>query len=200
MPRCALSLPIFLAAVALTICLPASAQPPAPTATPAPAPPATIPASRGVTLSNAAIALPDAVKGKVGVLIVGFTRPSQKQIQPWGARLAAAYPPSSGVVFFELPVIASAPRLMRPVIVSQMKWSVSAAEMAYFLPLTDNEQAWIAVAHYSKPDDAYVLLIDGAGVVHWQTSGPVTDANFAEIQKNIALLKSPPAPMHDNQP
>jgi hypothetical protein len=194
MPR---SLPHASLALA-TLTLAASSF--APAQTPAPAPPATIPISRGTTLSGAAVALPDAVKGKVGVLVLGFTRPSQKQIQLWGKRLAAGYPPSSGVVFFEVPIIASAPKLMRPVIVGQMKWSVSAAEMAWFLPLTDDEQPWLAVTHYAQPDDAYILLIDGAGVVHWQTEGPVTDANFAELKKNIAQLKSPPAPMHDNQP
>lgn len=185
---------LALATLALAVSFPASAQTAA-------APPATIPPSRGVTLSNAAVTLPDAVKGKVGVLIVGFTRPSQKQLQLWAKRLAADYPPSAGVAYFEIPILASAPKLMRGIIEGQMKISVTTTEeQSHFLPLLDNEQAWIAVTHYSKPDDAYVLLIDGTGVVHWQTSGPVTDANFAELKKNIAQLKSPPAPMHDNQP
>jgi hypothetical protein len=195
MPRPSPLISLALATVALAASLPALAQ------APASAPPATIPASRGTTLSGAAIVLPDAVKGKVGVLIVGFTRPSQVRLQAWAKKIAVDYPPSAGVVYFEIPVLASAPKLMRGILEGQMKISVTTAEeQSHFLPLLDNEQPWLAVTHYAVPDDAYILLIDGAGVVHWQTEGPITDANFAELKKNIALLKSPPAPMHDNQP
>jgi hypothetical protein len=155
--------------------------------------PAAIPASRGTTLSGATIVLPDALKGKVGVLVVGFTRPSQAPIQAWGKRLAVDYPPSTGVVYFEIPMLASAPRLLHGIIAGQMKWGVSAAEQAHFLPLTDNEQAWLAVAHYAKPDDAYVLLIAGDGSVRWQTEGPVTDTNFAELKHKIAEMQAPHA-------
>jgi hypothetical protein len=152
--------------------------------------PVAIPAAKGVTLTGIPVVLPDAVKGKVGVLVVGFTRPSQAQVQAWGKRLAADYPAASGVVYYEMPVLASAPLLVRPVIESEMKVTVSAAERAHFLPMTQNEAGWLSATHYVQGDDAYALLIGGDGVVRWQKQGPVTDANYAELKGKIAEMQA----------
>jgi hypothetical protein len=148
-----------------------------------------IPAMRGTTLTGALVVLPDAVKGKVGVLVVGFTKDSKGPIEAWGKRLAGDYPDASGVVYYELPVLASAPALVRVTIEEQMKLSLSAAEREHFLPITQNEAGWLAAAHYVKGDDAYVLLIGGDGVVRWQTQGPVTDANYAQLKEKIAEMQ-----------
>lgn len=158
-------------------------------------PPVTaIPASHGTTLTGALVVLPDAVKGKIGVLVVGFTKDSKGPIEAWGKRLAADYPDASGVVYYEMPVLASTPALVRVTIEEQMKLSLSAAERAHFLPVTQNEAGWLAAAHYVKGDDAYVLLIGGDGVVRWQTQGPVTDANYVELKAKIAEMQAAMGP------
>ena len=152
--------------------------------------PATIPASHGTTLTGVEVVLPGAVKGKVGVLVVGFTKDSKAPVQAWGKRLAADYPDGSGVVYFELPVLASTPALVRVTIEEGMKMSLSATERAHFVPLTENEAGWLAVTHYVQGDDAYVLLIGGDGIVRWQTRGPVTDANYAELKGKIGEMQA----------
>jgi hypothetical protein len=154
---------------------------------PAQAASAAIPPSRGTTLAGIRVALPDAVKGEVGVLVVGFTKDSKTQVEGWGRRLAGDYAaPASGVVYFEIPVLASAPSLVRPVIEEEMKMSLPAAERAHFLPLTQDEAGWLAVTQYVKGDDAYVLVIGGDGAVRWRAQGPVTDASYAELKSKIA--------------
>jgi hypothetical protein len=149
----------------------------------------TIPAAKGTTLAGIPVVLPGAVNGKVGVLVVGFTRPSQTQVQAWGKRLAMDYAASSGVVYYEMPVLASAPSLVRVTIEEEMKMSLPAAERAHFLPLTQNEAGWLAATHYVQGDDAYVLLIGGDGIVRWQTRGAVTDANYAELKGKIGEMQ-----------
>jgi hypothetical protein len=153
-------------------------------------PATTIPTAKGTTLTGIPVVLPGSLKGKVGVLVVGFTRPSQAQVQAWGKRLAVDYAAASGVVYYEMPVLASAPSLARVTIEEEMKVSLPAAERAHFLPLTQNEAGWLAAAHYVQGDDAYVLLIGGDGVVRWQTQGPVTDANYAELKRKIAEMQA----------
>jgi hypothetical protein len=93
-------------------------------------------------------------------------------------------------VYYELPVLASAPPLVRVTIEEQMKLSLSATEREHFLPITQNEAGWLATAHYVKGDDAYVLLIGGDGVVRWQTQGPVTDASYAQLKGKIAEMQA----------
>lgn len=49
----------------------------------------TISKAHGTTLAGKAVSLPDAMCGKVGVLVVGFSKSSQRQVAAWGRRLSA---------------------------------------------------------------------------------------------------------------
>jgi hypothetical protein len=150
----------------------------------------TISHSQGTTLAGDVVTLPDAVKGKVGVLVVGFSHASQGQVEAWGRRLLVVYGQSSVVVYFEVPMLAGAPKLLRRMIVKKMASSVSVAERPHFLPITENETAWRAAAHYARPDDAYVLVIDGDGKVLWQTEGDATDAAYGALRQNVTRLSA----------
>jgi len=147
-----------------------------------------IPKTQGTTLSGTAVALPDALKGKVGVLVVGFSHASQGQVAAWGKRLTAEYGQSAGVMYFEVPMLAGAPKMLRGMIVKSMGKSVPEAERPHFLPMMEGEAAWRAVAHYDKPDDAYVLLVDSTGMVHWQTEGDATDSAYAGLKQQVETL------------
>jgi len=146
---------------------------------------ASIPHTQGTTLAGNVVTLPDAVKGKVGVLIVGFSHASQGQVEAWGRRLSVDYGRSSGVVHFDVPMLAGAPKILRGLILKRISSSVPTAEQRNFLPLTENEAAWRSVAHYGKPDDAYVLVIDGTGNILWQTEGDATDSAYCALQQNL---------------
>jgi hypothetical protein len=147
-----------------------------------------IPATHGTSLAGTAVALPEALKGKVGVLVVGFSHASQGEVSSWGRLLDANYGKSNDVVYFELPMLAGAPKMMRGMIVKMMASSVPGAEKPHFVPLQAGEPAWRAVAHYDKPDDAYVMLVDDEGLVLWQTEGEATDAAWAELKKRLAKV------------
>jgi ATP10 protein len=145
----------------------------------------TIPESHGTSLAGTPVVLPDALKGKVGVLVAGFSHASQGQVASWGKRLEADYGKSAGISYFELPMLAGAPKMLRGMIVKSMGKSVPPGRKAHFLPLMEGEPAWRAAAHYDKPDDAYVMLVDAAGTVRWQTEGDATDAAYSEMKKNL---------------
>ena len=88
-------------------------------------------------------------------------------------------------------MLESAPRLLRGMIVREMRSSVPEAERSHFLTLTEGEAAWRAVAHYGKPDDAYVLLVDGSGVVRWQMEGDATDTAYAALKLGLEAGSRP---------
>jgi ATP10 protein len=148
----------------------------------------TIPKSQGTTLAGTAVVLPDALKGKAGVLVVGFSHASQGQVATWTRLLEADYGKSNDVAYFALPMLAGAPKMLRGMIKKSMASSVPFAERPHFLPVTEGEPAWRATAHYDKPDDAYVLLVDNTGTVHWQTEGEATDMAYAEMKKNLRVM------------
>lgn len=147
-----------------------------------------IPATHGTSLTGTAVELPRALKGKVGVLVVGFSHASQGEVASWGRLLDANYAKSNDVVYFELPMLAAAPKILRGMIVKKMGSAVPAAEKQHFVPLMEGEPAWRAAAHYDKPDDAYVLLVDDEGLVLWQIQGEASDPAWTALKKRLAKV------------
>lgn len=148
----------------------------------------TIPPAHGTTLAGGPVALPDALNGKVGILVLGFSHASQNQVTPWAKLLQADYGQSEDVVYFAMPMLGGAPKMLRGMIEKSMSRAIPFEERPHFLPVTSGEPAWRAVAHYDKPDDAYVLLVDATGTVRWHTEGDATDASYAELKKNLRAL------------
>jgi hypothetical protein len=151
---------------------------------------ARIPEVHGTSLSNEAVNLPEALQGKVGVLVLGFSRGSRDAVAGWGRRLATDYRESPTMVYYEMPVLASAPGMVRGFIVRSMKSSVPQQAQARFVPIMDNEAAWRTLAHYGPPDDPYLLVVDGLGDVVWQTQGQPTDAAYAALKQQVETLKT----------
>ncbi len=152
--------------------------------------PAKIPAVHGTALSGDAVNLPEALKGKAGVLVLGFSQGSREAVASWGRRLAGDYRDSPAVGYYEMPVLAGAPRLLRGMITKSMKSSVPEREFGHFVPILDNEPAWRAIAHYAKPDDPYVVVVDGQGTVLWETEGAATEAAYGEFKLQLGRLIS----------
>jgi hypothetical protein len=148
-----------------------------------------IPTVRGTSLTNVPVTLPESLKGHVGVLVIGFSRGSRDGVSGWGRRLEADYQSSPAVVYYELPVLASAPGMIRGLIVRSMKSSIPEGAQSRFVPVLDHEAEWRAVAHYEKPDDPYVLVVDGQGEVVWRTEGQATDAAYAALKQQVEVLK-----------
>ena len=154
------------------------------------APSAHIPEVHANSFSNEAVNLPEGLKGKVGVLVLGFSRDSRDADSAWGKRLAADYREAPTVVYYEMPVLAAAPRMLRGMIVKSMKSSVPASEQARFVVILENEAGWKAVCHYERPDDPYLLVVDSQGSVVWQTQGAVTDAAYAALKQHVEALRA----------
>ncbi len=150
---------------------------------------AIIPAVAGITLTGEHVRLPEALKGKVGVLVVGFSQASRTEVAAWGKRLTPDYRDSNGVLFYEMAMLASVPRLLRGWVVKKIGAEVPDRAKSRFLPLYDHEADWRAVTGYMKPDDAYVLVVDAAGVVRFRINGEVGTEAYIELKKRVEALK-----------
>jgi hypothetical protein len=144
-----------------------------------------IPTARGTTLTGRDMALPPSLNGKIGVLVVGFSRLSGDQVANWGRLIEAQYGQSRDLTYFEISMLAGTPKVLRGMIVKQISSTVPGPERAHFVPLTEDDKPWRAVARYDKPDDAYVLVVDGGGALLWQTEGEATDAAWAEFKAKL---------------
>src|SRR5215475_4502185 len=139
---------------------------------------ARIPPIHGTSLAGTSITLPDDLRGRLGVLVLGFSKSSGDVCKGWGKRLAESYRDSPEVTYYQMPVLESVPKLVRGMVVKSIKSGVPEAEQTHFLPVFSDEATWRKIAHVGNFDDAYILVIGGDGKVLWQTSGKVTDAGF----------------------
>ena len=149
--------------------------------------PVSIPALRGTTFAGETVVLPDALRGRSGVLIVGFSQASREQVAAWGHRLQDDPQRPAGLEFYEMPVVASVPKLLRGWVLKKIKESVSAKGQAHFLPVMDHEAEWKRAAGFSKPDDAYLLVVDGNGVVRWRAEGALTEVGYGELKRQAEI-------------
>ena len=90
-----------------------------------------IPAIKAVrALDNSEIILPYPGSRQFLILIVGFSQKSGKLCEVWSEKISADYHADTRIAYFSLPVLQSAPSLVRPMIVYGMRKGVPAQESA----------------------------------------------------------------------
>lgn len=150
---------------------------------------AVLPALAGKDLAGAPLALPTALSGRAGVLVVGLSRGSGKACQAWEDRLWADLGSDTRVAVFTAVQLEGAPGFVLPFILKGIKKQKDQARFGRILILRDGRKALEAAVGYdpAAPDDAYVLLLDRDGGIRWS-------AHDADL-KALPLLKSALAPL-----
>ena len=144
-----------------------------------------IPITRGTALDGHAVSLPHDLK-QATVLILGFSRNSADATTAWEkavhASLAASY--------FDMPMLASAPAFVRPIIVHSIRKQVPNPVWPNFVPLTSDESEWKQAAGFSAaaPDAAYIILVDRTGAIQWQTHDPLTADRLTQLGAEMRKL------------
>ncbi len=140
-------------------------------------------------LSGEKVDLPEALKGKVGVLVLGFSRPSGDVVAEWGKKLFHEYNGSGAVAYYEMSVLESVPGILRGFVVKKIGESMPDVAKSHFLPVLDHEKDWKSVAGFKASDDAYVLVVDGSGVVRGRVKGVASDANVADVKRQVEAVR-----------
>ena len=148
-----------------------------------------IPPTHGTVLSGEKINLPEALKGKVGVLVLGFSRASGDAVAEWGKKLFQDYNGSTTVSYYEISVLEAVPGILRGYVVRKISESVPDVAKSHFLPVLDHEKEWKAAAGFKPQDDVYVLVVDAAGLVRARVAGVASDANFAEVKRQVDAVR-----------
>ena len=151
-----------------------------------------IPVTHATSLANTDVNLPDDLKGRVAILLLGFSKSSSRQTKFWSDRIERDFGSDSEIVFYEIPMLQQVPRLLRGVVLDGMRKPLSTAQRRRFLPVFDNEEVWKAVTHFADSNEAYVLLVDGLGQIKWQSSGAFQEDKYDGLRKRVAVLECAP--------
>src|SRR5215831_735368 len=158
-----------------------------------------IPIIRAKALDDSEITLPSPGSHQFLILVVGFSQKSGKLCEVWGKQISSVYRTDARIAYFILPVLQSAPSLVRPLIVPGMRKGVPAQEHRRFVPLYSNESDWKKLVNFSAPDDAYLIIATPDGHPVWQAHGPYSDAIYADLKKSVAtLLERSSTPLPEN--
>ena len=147
-----------------------------------------IPAVKAKALDNSEITLPIPSSQQILILMLGFSHKSGDLCKVWGRKISADYHADARIAYFTIPVLQSAPSLVRPMIVHGMRKDVPAQELAHFVPLYSNESDWKKVVNFSVPDDAYLIVAMPDGHPVWRAHGPFSDSTYADLKKSVAML------------
>lgn len=153
------------------------------------APAVRIPHLQGTTFAGERVELPQAFSGRTGILVIGFTRGSQSSAKVWGSWLFQRYETDHHVAFYELPVVAEVPALLRNWVLDRIRGDVSAPARTHFLPVLDNAAQWKVAAGATQNGTACVLVVDATGFVRWRYQGTASPAAIAELQRQVELVE-----------
>jgi hypothetical protein len=154
-----------------------------------------LPRIEGDSLAGHHVILPDAVSGKVTVLVLGFSKASKAPTSAWGNRLESDFGTTTNLALYQLPVLEEVPGFIRGMVISSMKKGVPENRREYFVPLLHGEADLKKLVNYKEPDDAYLILLDRTSKIVYQMHGPFEETNYAKFRRHIVPLTGAEPPI-----
>jgi len=145
-----------------------------------------LPKIEGESLAGRHVALPDAVSGKVAVLVLGFSKASKTPTSAWGQRIEMDFAKTPALVLYQLPVLEDMPGFIRGMVISNIKNGVPDERRDYFVPVVKGESELKKLVNYKEPDDAYLILLNRKGEIVYQMHGALTEPSYAELHQRIS--------------
>ena len=144
-----------------------------------------MPAVEGDSLAGTKVLLPEAAKGKITVLIFGFTKASKTATSAWADKIFSDFGAQSRFALYQLPVLESVPGFVRGMVISSMKKGVRENMRDHFVPVLHGESDLKKLVGYKEADDAYLVMLDSTGQIVEQKHGPFSDAVYAQLRADI---------------
>lgn len=147
-----------------------------------------IPQVNAESLNGKPISFPKDLAGKPAILVIGFSRGGGDQCGPFARKLSKEPSIVEGkAVVYEIAMLESAPRIMRPMILHGMRGGIPQSEQTRFLPLFHDEKQWKQVAGFTKlaADDAYLVLVSAEGTVIWTGHGLYSDKLYLQFRQQL---------------
>ena len=143
----------------------------------------------GESLSGKEISLPPTSPGYSTVICIGFSHASHSQVDEWEQRATEALSQRGGVTIYSIAVLEDAPRVVRGMAVHAMRNGVALARRDRFIVVYHGESELKRVTGFNRPEDAYVLLLDGSGKIRWTSHGAVSDNAVKQLIDQVLAIQ-----------
>jgi hypothetical protein len=139
-----------------------------------------LPRAEGESLTGRKALLPDALQGKVSVVVWSFSREAGEHVEKWVAPLAR-----DRVNVWSAAVIEAAPRLIRPMIRASMRRASPQPFHERFLCITRGEKDLRQALAVRNDKVPYVTILSPDGAVLWQHAGPYSESALTELMQRL---------------
>ncbi len=153
-------------------------------------PGATLPQIKGTTLDEQEIILPDAVTGKITLLIITFSKTGGERGRAWNDRFFKDYPQDPKVTSYAIAMLQDVPSLFRGMVRGGIKRGLPAFMRRRFLTVTKDEDDWKRYVGLQDDKDAYLILLDIKGWVQWSRHGQFDQAVYDSLKATITQMLS----------
>jgi hypothetical protein len=150
----------------------------------------TIPQIKGTTLEDQAIILPDAVRGKVTLLIITFSKAAGELGRGWNDPFFKDYPQDDKVTGYAIAMLEDVPSLLRGMVRGGIKRGVPSSMRRRFLTVNQGENQWKQYVGLKNDKDPYLILFDANSQVQWIYHGAFDPTIYAGLKVRIAELIS----------
>jgi hypothetical protein len=145
-----------------------------------------LPTLKGEFLSGKKASLPEAAKGKIALVLAGFSYDSRFAIEAYVERYKKDFKGHPGITFFEVPIIGGMGMLGKPFIDSGMRRGTPKElhenVITVYGGAGDLRKAFQPKGLKVDDKHAHLALIDAEGIVRWSFTGPMDDAKYLEFK------------------
>jgi len=144
-----------------------------------------LPDVSGQTPSGGSLRLSDIVAGKTSVVVFSFSKTAGKDARFWNDHLFKDYGSNRLVAGSTVIMLEAAPRLLRGIIVSELKRNLPPSMRDTTIVSYQNEELWKQRLAVADDSHAYVLLLERDGRIRWRNSGAFSDAEYTELKDKV---------------
>ena len=145
------------------------------------------PTVRGTNLDNQRITLPDHYRGKVTLVLVGYTQKAQFDIDRWILGALQADVPAAIV---EVPTIAGMmPQMVQSFIDNGMRSGIPKSDWASVVTIYEDAQKIIEALGNERPQSAYAVLLNKEGRIVWSSNIGYSASQILELKKLVTSLQ-----------
>src|SRR5882757_9068052 len=148
----------------------------------------TIPQIKGTTLEDQAIVLPDAVRGKVTLLIITFSKAAGELGRGWNDPFLKDHPQDDKVTSYAIAMLEDVPSLLRGMVRGGIKRGIPLPMRRRFLTVNQGENQWKQYVGLKNDKDPYLILFDANSQVQWIHHGAFDPTIYAGLKVRIAEL------------
>jgi len=148
-----------------------------------------LPELKGEYLTGKPALLPASASGKVALLALGFSYDSRVPVEDWINRFRGEFGTNPEVTFYEIPMIGGMGVMGKYFINRGMRKGTPPADHEHVITVYGGPVAvWKQRVGVSSDNIAYLILMDGRGIVRWRYNGMLDEVGYKALERHVREL------------